>query len=161
MPNFKLNTTLSQLFIVEMEAPFTRQMIQFVPEIVSVPRTASIQKFAVVGNNNELFAYTTGAESLSLNLEFYAQDDGRREVFEAVNWLKSLTLSDGIAGKYKKVLLVFGDLFKYDTWIITAVTPDYQYLSAQHNWMPLRAKCRVDLMLDPDRNLKIDDVRNR
>jgi len=157
----KYNTTRSELYIVELEPPFKRLMIQFVPETISAPRTASIQNFAIVGRNNEILNYTTGSETLNLNLEFLSTDDSRRDAWDAVNWLKACTANDGRSTKYKNVLLLFGDFFKNESWIISSVNPDFSHFSADHKWMPLRCKVGVTFVLDPDRNFSSTDISNR
>jgi len=155
-----VSTTNKQLFIVELDHPFSTLEIQFVPQAIKSNRSAKLQTVAIVGRNDDLLHYTGGKETLKLELEFYAQDDSKKEVFEKINWLKSMTMNNGSNGKFRNVKLVFGDLFKNQVWAISNVSPDMSHLSAGNSWMPLRAKVNIDFILDPEKNRFIDDVRN-
>ena len=155
-----VSSTNKELFIVETAEPFSKLEIQFVPGQVKNTREARLQNIHVIGRNDDLLHYVGGAETLSLELDFYAQDSDMADVFKAVNWLKSLTMNNGNAGKFRNVKLIFGDLFKYQVWAIKKVDSTMSHLSQEHKWLPLRAKVSLQLMLDPEKIRFIDDVRN-
>lgn len=151
------STTNKELFIVETSSPGSRLEIQFVPGVVAGNRNAKLQSVAIVGRNDDLLHYTGGSETLSLELEFYGEND---HVLKAVNWLKSLTMNDSYAGAFRTVKLAFGDLFKHEVWAIKSVKPSMTHLAQEAGWLPLRAKVQVEFQLDPKKNRYIDDVRN-
>ena len=155
---FIQNYTRGELIIVELESPFDRLCLQFVPDGFDMPREATLDSLAVIGRNNNLYQFTGGFESLTLPLEFYASDIGRNEVLKAVNWLKSLTMTNRDKG-IPLVKIVFGDMFKKETWVVQSVTPHYSQFSPEHNWLPCRAKVDVKLLLDTKIDMEQKDRR--
>lgn len=154
------STTNKELYIVETVEPFSSLEIQFVPQEISNSRDAKLQTFTVVGRNDDLMHYISGSEKLDLTLEFMSEEANREDVYKKINWLKSLTMNDGYAGKYRNVKLIFGDLFKNHIWVIKTVAPKMTHLSQEHKWLPLRAVVQINLILDPEKNRYIDDVRD-
>jgi len=154
------STTNKELYIVETSEPFSSLEIQFVPPQINNSRDAKLQTFTVVGRNDDLMHYISGSEKLDLELDFLSNEENRKDVYEKINWLKSLTMNDGYAGKIRNVKLVFGELFKNHIWIIKTVNPKMTNLSQPHGWMPLRASVTINLILDPEKNRYIEDVRN-
>lgn len=150
-------TTDNQLFIVETSEPFSTMAIQFVPGEMGNDRSANFANIAVVGRNDEIQHYIGGSETLNLTLDLYG---GKAEVMDKINWLKSLTLNDGYSGSFRSVKLVFGDLFKYQVFNITKVTPSMSHFTKELNWLPQRATVSISLKLDPDENRYIEGVRN-
>lgn len=133
--------------------------IQFVPEMDN-NRSARLNQVAIVGRNDDLLQYTGGQETLTLNLEFYGSENVEAEVTAKINWLKSLTMNDGYAGAFRNVKLVFGKLFQTQVWAIRDVQAKPTHFDADNDWLPLRATVTVQLILDPDKNRYINDVRN-
>ncbi len=158
---YNFNTTKSELYIVELRPPFQRCMIQFVPENISNPRKANLQDVVIVGRNNEMMQYVSGSENMTLNLDFYSDDVERKDVIKTINWLKSLTYNDGAPGSYRNVRVIFGELFKNDVWVIDSVDPDMSIFDAENGWLPVMAKVKVSFKLDTQRNINLNDVRDR
>lgn len=155
-----LSTTNKELFIVETVEPFSKIEIQFVPPSVKNPRSATLQEVVIVGRNDDLLQYVSGKENLTLNLDFLADNPGREDVYQKVNWLKSMTMNDGYAGKFRNVKIVWGKMFKNLVWVIKSVDPEYSDFDDEKDWYPIRAKVTVELQLDPEKNRFIEDVRN-
>lgn len=156
---FDFNSTNNELAIVELQEPYDRLFLQFVPYDISNPRDVSLQSYVVVGRNNEKFFYSSGSDTLSMNLDFHSSDETAQDVDKAIRFLKSLTINDGAKNGYRNVKLIWGDLFKDDIWILTKVDPKMQYFDAKNGWLPLRAEVSVTFKLDPKNNLTIRDVR--
>lgn len=152
-----LSNTQGSLYIVETAEPFERLEIQFFPDEISNPREAHLSGMSVVSRNNDILQYTGGEESLKLPLDFFA--DEVLNVVQAVNWLKSLTMNDGENGPFRNVKIVFGDLFKEQVWAIKSVNPVFSMFDEELNMMPLRARCEVNFILNPVRNLEFSDYR--
>jgi hypothetical protein len=155
---FEKNYTNGELIIVELNPPFDRLYFQFVPEEFDVPREASLDSLAVIGRNNNLYQYTGGFETLNLPFEFYASDEKRGEVLKAVNWLKSLTMSNSDSG-IPRVKIVFGDMFLKETWIVQSVLPKFSSFDSNYSWLPGKAKVDVKLLLDTEIDMKQSDRR--
>lgn len=154
-----ISTTNNELYLVETADPFERLMVQFVPDKISVPRTANLKSVNVVGRNNDLLQYTSGQDTMTLTLDFLADDDKREDVIKSIAWLRSLTMKDGDTGLYRNVILVMGNLFKNEIWAVSAIEPTMSNFDDEHNWLPLRASVVVKFILDPKTNLLFSDVR--
>lgn len=153
------NSTNSELFIVELAEPFERLEIQFVPDEISTPRRADLARLQVVGRNNKLLHYTGGEQTFPLTLEFYSDEANRQDVIQKVEWLVSLTMNDGYQAAQRKVKVLFGDLFPYHIWTVESVTPKYSHFDNKNGWLPMRAVVDLNLVMDPETNLLIKDVR--
>lgn len=163
MPDIKnlgVNTTNGKCYIVELRPPYQKLEIQFVPEEFNLSSTADEAKIQVVGRNNPLIHYTGGNDKLSLTLDFYSDEENRKDVLTRVNWIKSLRMSDGSYGPKRNISLVFGDLFRKEIWSVSNVKVKLQHLDGDFNFMPRQAYVDLELTLDPKSNLRIDDVRN-
>jgi len=156
-----ISTTNGNLYIVELEDPFEKMEIQFVPENIAQPRTANLKSVNIVGRNNDLLHYTGGQETMQLTLDFLADDERRTEVIDKIRWLKSLTMKDGDNGPFRNVSLIMGDLFKNQVWAVSSVEPTMTHFDGDHNWLPLRASVVVKFILDPKTNLLFSQVRAR
>jgi len=156
-----ISTTESSIYIVELASPHERQMIQFVPDKMSYPRNAEGSTFSIVGRNHPKFHYSHGTEVLKMQLEFYSDDVGRRDVMNAINWLKSLTMNDGYAGKIRNVKIIMGKMFLDEVFVVKSVNPEMSHFEHESDWLPIRATVDMEFMLDPNRNWKIKDRRKR
>jgi len=153
------NTTLGRLYLLELEEPFERLELQFVPGELSMNRQADLKQIAIVGRNNNLLQYTGGSDTLNLPIEFYSDSEFRDDVISKVNWLQSLAMSDGNNGPYRNVKLVFGNLFRNEIWAVSSVSPVLSHFDDKYNFLPLRATVEIRLILDPKTNLLFDQVR--
>jgi len=57
--------------------------------------------------------------------------------------------------------VIFGELFKNDVWVIDSVDPDMSIFDAENGWLPVMAKVKVSFKLDTQRNINLNDVRDR
>lgn len=155
------STTQNSVFLIEADPPFDRLEIQFMPQNISWQRSARINGVAVVGRNNDQQQYTGGEDKLSFKLDFYADNEGNGEdVLRKVNWIKSLAYRDGNFGPARNVKFVIGRLFREHVWAVKSVSINYDQFMPNHEFLPWRAGLTVSLVLDPSRNLTINDVRN-
>lgn len=152
-------TTNGQLYIVELAEPFERMEIQFVPNEVQTPVMPDIQRVNIVGRNNKRMYLTGREETLSMDLDFYSDDERRRDVIQKIEWLKSLTMNDGYEAGIRKVKIIWGDLFPYQVWTVDRVSPRMSHFDDQNGWLPMRASVNINFVLDPETNLLIKDVR--
>lgn len=153
------NSTYGELYIVETEAPFERIEIQYVPEDLTPERKARFAGMNVIGRNNDILHYTGGEDNLPLVLDFYSTDESRSDVIGKIDWLKSLARNNGYNGKARSVKVVFGKIFRFETWVIESVVPKMSHFDPNHDWLPMRASVELSLKLDATRNFTIDDLR--
>lgn len=152
-------TTQGKIYLLELEEPFQRLELQFVPGELRMNRQADLKTIAIVGRNNNLLQYTGGSDTLNLPMEFYSDSQLRDDVISKVNWLQSLAMKDGNDGVYRNVKLVFGDIFRHEIWAVSSVAPVISHFDDEYGYLPLRAKVDVKLILDPLTNLLFEDVR--
>lgn len=150
----QITTTRGQIFLVEVNDPREKLEIQFVPEFLPIKRTANLTPVYVVNRNNPRQHFTGGQESLTLRLDFYADDENKMDVVNKVNWLLSLTYDDA-----SLVQLVWGKLYKKHVWRVASVTPTYSYFWPDKGMMPGQANVDLSLLLDPITDLRRNDIR--
>ena len=153
------STTKGEIYILELEEPFSRLEIQFVPDELRLKRQADLISVAVVGRNNNLLQYTGGNDTLSFSIQFYSDDVNREDVIRNVNWLRSLAMKDGDSGPYRNVKIVFGDVFRNEIWAVSSVSEKLTHFDDQNKFLPLRATVDISLILDPKTNLLYEQVR--
>ena len=156
-----MNTTNNQLVIVELSPPFERLELQFVPREVRNPRTPNLNPVQVIGRNDDIYHYSGGRETLSFQLEFFSDEEGRADVYRKVEWLKSLTINNGYLQGYRNVKLVWGKMFKDMVFVVTNVDPKLSGFDDQNDWLPLRALVDISFNLDPKSNQTLQQYRNR
>lgn len=158
-------TTSHVCYIVEVDKPDgalanERIEIQFVPNSIDLTRDANFTEIMVVARNNPKYHYVNGKDSMRFTVEFYSDEKSRTDVIRKVRWLKSLTMNDGYNKGLKRVLVKFGDIFKdNETWLLKSVKSSLSHFDNENGFLPLRAICDLEFVLDPNTNLLKDDVR--
>lgn len=153
------NLTEGKIYFVELVAPFERLELQFVPETISNPREADISEVAIVGRNLPKTQHTGGRETLAMRLDFYSDEENRQDVKRKVDWLKSLTYNGGASGPARKVKLIWGDLYKKETWVVKSVRPEYSNFSNMYGMLPQQAYVDIVLMRDEKQNISLQNAR--
>jgi hypothetical protein len=153
-------TNSGKLYLIAMTS-LERLDIQFVPSVLNYSRSASHAEVAIIGRNNPKPQYTGGKTTLTLTLDFYAEEPNRQDVYERVTWLESLAYTDGYNKPKENVMLIFGDMFKRHRWYISNVGIKYSEFNPGYNFLPHQAFVDITLVLDPVQNLTYDDIRYR
>lgn len=134
--------------------------IQYVPKEIAISRSANISGVAVVGRNNPLYHYTGGTTEMTLELDFHSEELNREDVIRKCKWLESLAYSDGYSSAPETVRLTFGKLFQNnETWVVQRVNYKLSLFMGDHGMLPRQAIVSITLSLDPQRNLRKDDVQ--
>lgn len=147
-----------RLYIIALGS-LERLEMQFVPLKLSLNRSADIEELKVVGRNNPIHHYTSGSDRLNFELDFYSIAENRDDVITKVNWLQSLAYNDGYALPPERVKVVFGDVFRDEVWVVKSVQADLSLFNKNHAYLPQQAYVKLQLMLDPDRNLRLNDIK--
>ena len=154
-----MNTTEGKLYLTALRS-LQRLEIQFMPKDISPQRSASWADIAIVGRNNPLQHYVGGSNKLTLELDFYAEEESREDVIRKCRLLETWAMNDGYSNPPERVRLTFGKLFKEnEVWVIHSVKPTYNLFSPEHGMLPRQAYVTVELVMDTDSNRKIADVR--
>ena len=90
----------------------------YIPGEISEEVTPDWQDIVVIGRSSPLHAYgSTGARSVSLELNFFAESNAKQEVFQKVQWIQSLKYPE-YRGKFMKpphkVSLIIGRFIGID-----------------------------------------------
>lgn len=156
--SYNFGTADKRIFIVDTVTNESMD-IQFVPDMISIPREANLTEIMVVARNNPKLHYVNGKETLIMTIEFYSDEPSHRDVFRKVQWLKSLTMNNGFQGKYRNVKLVFGELYRNEVWALQSVRPNFSHFDSENDFFPLRATVLLNLILDPVKNILMNDYR--
>lgn len=154
MPTF-LNrgtqTTYQALQLVVVETG-ERMEIQFVPENLVLERSPDVSAVKIIGRNVPKYQYTGGETTLSMRLDFYAEEQNRVTVARRCRWLEALTHNDAGTAPAKRVTLMFGQLYKDDLWVVKSVRTEYSNFSRPHGFLPQQAYVDIVLAHAPNSN---------
>jgi hypothetical protein len=152
-------TTEGRLWIVPEREIEKRIEIQFVPASIDWSRSSNIQTIVIVGRNNPLYQYTSGETVLPLKLDFYAQQEDRKDVITTCKFLESLSANNGYKKPPQRIRIIWGDLFKDEMWVIKSVKYKLDNFDKEFGFLPKQAYVDLDLVLDTKGNLTSDDIR--
>ena len=153
-----MTTTDGRLYFVLVSDPEKRLNIQFVPPELNFQRSASIQAVQIVGRNNPLYQYTAGEKILSLQLDFFAQEEDRQDVLRKCQWLEALAYNDGYEKPPERIKLVWGDLFKDELWIVKSVNYKVSLFNKEKGFLPQQAIVDISLGLDTTNDVVKSDL---
>lgn len=153
-------TTKGQCYIIALST-LERIAIQFTPNEIAPQRTANYAEIQVVARNNPLQHFVSGSDTMTFELDFFANKENSQDVRERVNWLKALTRTQSRKQAPERIKLVFGDLFKDEVWIVNSVSPKFSLFDKENGFLPKQAYVSLALTLDPDSNIYAEDVRGR
>ena len=140
----------SKLYLIALGS-LERLDIQFVPAEIGYNRSASYAKTEIIGRNVPKPNYSGGETTMSLVLDFYAEEQNRKDVYERVTWLESLGYAD-TDKKAENVKLVFGEMFKKHRWVITSIGIKYTEFNPGFDFLPHQATVTLALTLDAEVN---------
>lgn len=148
-----------RLFIVELSPPFERLEFQSVPDKLTDAREGAYAQIDVPGRNNPLHQYTGGTDNINFVLQFFADEDTAANVIAKCRWLKSLIANDGYEAGARRVKIIWGDLFKNETWFLRSCSIEYQDFHSKRSYNPVFATANLSFSLDTDKNRTLQDMR--
>jgi len=155
--NIGLNTTQGRLYIIT-EKTLEKLEIQFIPPSIEIQRNANYSVIQIVGRNTPQYQFLGGETRMPLTLDFYADDDARRDVELKCKWLEALCAYDG-KKPVQRVKLIFGDLFKEEMWVVQSVKYSFKLFDRVYGFRPRLGTAELSLGLDPTTNLTWADIR--
>ena len=161
MPTHNLSavTPKGSLYIIELAEPFERLEFQEVPVEIPWDRTGNYAEIAVPGRNNPLHHYTGGSDLVSLKLQFIYDNSGVANVERDIRWLQSLIANDSYNAPIRRVKIIFGQLFRNETWIVKAAKATFTDFDSKKNFASRRANVDISFALDTDKNRSLADIR--
>lgn len=133
--------------------------IQTVPDELEVTPTSNWAVIPSIGRNNAFYHYTGGEDALKFTLDWYAVTANKNEVIEKCRWVESLAKSNAYFTAPPRVVLVFGELYQYDTWIIESAPYRLSLFDRSSSMMPRQAYQELTLKRVTDNNMTTDDIR--
>lgn len=153
------STTGGRLYLTAINS-LEKLEIQYVPKEIVLDRNANIADIVIVGRNNPIHQYTSGDTTLTLELDFHAEEESREDVIRKVRLLQSWMHNDGYSKPAEIVRLTWGKLFKAnEVWVIKRAPAKFSNFNPSKEWLPQQAYVSLTLALDTSENLKKRDYQ--
>ena len=117
---------------------------QFLPR-VREKRNLTYADIPVVGANNSIINATGGNSDLTLDIGFYINDNGRKDVIAAIRTLEKFTYTGGNGNDIEEVQIVLGTLYKGRKYVITSIDSNPDLLDVSQNFLPQMARVTLSL----------------
>ena len=154
------STTEGQMYLVNVQNPIERVYIQFFPNDISFNRDVKMNQIDIIGRNNPLHHYSSGATSFNLTLDFYAEEDSLEDVQRRIKMIESWTYNEGYTNGVNQVKIVWGQLFKaQEVWVITKCSYKMQQFDKKRGFLPRQAYMDLSFSLDTKSNVKSSDLK--
>lgn len=157
-----MQTTDGRIYIqdIDSQIPNDRIEAQFIPEI-SFNRTADIDSLKIIGKNLPQFQYTGGKSTISMTLDFLSNDVDRRDALRKVKWLESLTFNDGLKSPPHRVIIIFGDWLKGNTFNVQSISYTPKLFHKGHGYYPTSISVTITFALEEEIDIPItaSDIR--
>jgi hypothetical protein len=149
------------IYLVNLDTtPNERLQIQTVPDSINIDPISNWATIPVVGRNNPFYHYTGGEDEVRFTLDWYAETENQKEVIEACRWVESLSRNDGYEGKAPRVLLVFGELYRFSTWIVAKAPYELKFFQQGNGFLPIQAYQSLVLKKVSDINTSRAEIRS-
>lgn len=133
--------------------------IQVVPLEISVEPDAKWAVIPSIGRNNPFYQYTGGEDTISFTLDWYSISNLKDDVIEKCRWVQSLSRANAYDEPPSRVLLVYGKLFRFSTWIVESAPYRLSLFNKQMGMLPQQAYQDLVLKRVTDKNLSTQELR--
>jgi len=153
VPNAETTTTRGLLYILIVSPNnYEKIPIQFIPEELSYKRSVDFAEIKPIARNIPKYHYTGGKTTMVLNLDFFAQENDRSDVINIVRRLEALGYSDGYGIAKPKIILVWDQMFRGETWEVTSVDIKLTDFRQDSGFLPQQAYVGLGLALTSEDN---------
>jgi hypothetical protein len=152
----------SNIHLVNLDEPdrtIGKLKIQTVPLNLSVTPTTQWAVIPVLGRNLPRYQYTGGETKIRFQLDWYSVTPLRDDVIDRCRWVESLSRSDGWNAPPPRILLIFGDLFKNQTWVVESAPYELSLFDKEWGMLPRQAYQELTLMQVSDTNITHFDIK--
>lgn len=172
--NKGFNTTQGSIYLVAIDAPpqavagsrdnsrtLPRLEVQFVPQSIKDNRDVDLGVMKIVGRNDPRYQIISGETTITLSLDFLADETSRKSVYAKVNWLKSLTYTDRGQKTASRVKLVWGSvdgMYANHVWTIAGINVDFSNFDKPSGYWATQATVDLTLKLDTETNWGWSDL---
>jgi hypothetical protein len=133
--------------------------IQCVPDKLSVEPSSNWAIIPSIGRNNPFYHYTGGEDVLKFTLDWYSVHEYREDVIEKCRWVEALAKANAYYNKPPRVILIFGKLFQFDTWIVEAAPYQLSLFDRERDMLPRQAYQDLTLKKVTPKNTTTEDIR--
>jgi hypothetical protein len=155
-------STPSNIWLVNIDAEgneVERLKIQTVPLEVNVDAIANWAVIPTIGRNNPFYHYTGGEDILKFQLDWYSNEHSREDVIRNCRRVESLSRANGYFDAPPRVVLIFGSLFKYTTWIVAKAPYKLSLFDKELGMLPRQAYQELELRKIVDHNTGFQERR--
>jgi hypothetical protein len=153
-----MKTTDGRLCLIA-EDTLERMDIQFMPPKHTETTTANLAEVRIAARNLPRFQHVGVSNRLEFTLDFYSNELGSKDVLRKVRWLQSLCYNNKGLSKTQRVIVIFGDMYRNQTWRVVRVSPDFSLYDKQGGYLPKRADVQLDLEQDNEFDVGWEDVQ--
>lgn len=129
--------------------------IQCVPMEISYAPESNWAVIPSIGRNNPFYHYTGGEDVLQFTLDWYSTDETRFDVIDKCRIVESWTRSDAYKQAPPTIILVYGDLFSVQKWILTSAQYKMSLFDKERGMLPRQAYQELTLKRVVDHNTAI------
>lgn len=133
--------------------------IQTVPLEMNVQPQSQWVTIPSIGRNNPFYHYTGGEDTLSFTLDWYSTKPNNSDVIEKCRQIESWSKADSYKAEPPKILLIFGQLFKEDNWIVESAEYRLSLFSRQNGMLPIQAYQELVLKKVTDKNTTQREIK--
>jgi len=154
--------TPSDIFIIRLnneDQEFEKLKIQCVPLEVVVQPESNWAVIPSVGRNNPFYNYTGGEDTLTFTLDWYSNEELKEDVIRNCRWLESLSRADAYFNEPPQIILKWGNLFRFQKWIVQSAGYRLSIFSKEDNMMPIQAYQDITLKKVVGYNTSIEEIR--
>lgn len=134
--------------------------IQTVPNELNINPEANWSVIPSLGRNNPFYHYTGGEDILEFELDWYSVNELKDDVIRKCRWVESLSRADAYRQEPSRVVLIFGELFRYTTWIVKAAPYTLSRFNKEKGMLPTQAYQQLTLAKVTRDNSTILDRRS-
>lgn len=143
----------------------TKIYFQNIPDEMAWGRDVAMQSVNIVGRNTPSYHYAGGETLLTMQLDFYAEEQDRLDVLRKTKWLESLTYNQGVLNAPPRVIIGFGDMFsvggdKNPLWVIKDIKPRYSLPHAFYDYLPTQVYIDITFARWAERPINGNDIRS-
>lgn len=151
--------TISIVRINERSDELERLNLVAVPYELNYQGEAQWQTIGSIGRNNPFYNYTGGEDTLEFTIDWYSKVELKDDVIRNCRWLESLTRADAYSKEPDRVILLWGELFRYTTWIVAQAPYRLSIFNREQGLLPTQAYQDVVLKKVIDNNTSVNDRR--
>lgn len=136
-----------QIYIIGVNS-LKRFGIRFIPDNVELNSIPQVNDVYIVGGNNPKTQISSGMDTITLKLDFIAENRFMEDVREKANWLRSLRYTPGANLPQERIRIAWGALFNREVWVVKNCKITYSHFMRNFGALPKRAE--VELLLGFD-----------